>query len=124
VKNVDETERCEICGQEIPRDGDLRCLACEAEMDDLDAKLVEESMKQVLIEGKPVLRVWESMTAWYWFATERVSEHIWFGLVRGLETEWGYWDERELRAIPWIWEVKEDDWIGCPLVTYEEVTKV
>lgn len=79
-------------------------------------------MKQVTIQGKPVLRIWESWHAWYWFATEKVDEHRWFGLVRGFETEWGYWDERELKKnAPLIWEVERRNWGVCPLVAEEEV---
>jgi len=63
-------------------------------------------MAEVTIRGKPVIRVWESFSGWYWFATEKVDEHLWFGFVNGMEDEWGYWDERELASCaPLVWEV-------------------
>jgi len=77
-------------------------------------------MSKVTIQGKPVIKVWESFSGWYWFATEKVEDHIWFGLVRGLETEWGCWDDRELAALSSkIWEVPEKNWAVCPLVEVE-----
>jgi len=76
--------------------------------------------KKVTIQGKPVIKVWESFLGWYWFATEKVDEHIWFGLVRGFETEWGYWDDRDLKGLaPLVWEVPRKDWGACPLVEVE-----
>ena len=75
---------------------------------------------KVTIEGKPVLKIWESSSGWYWFATEKVDEHTWFSLVRGFETEWGYWDERELKRLaPKVWEVERKNWGFCPLVEVE-----
>jgi hypothetical protein len=72
---------------------------------------------KVTIQGKPVIKIWESWTGWYWFATERVEPHIWFGLVRGLETEWEYWDDRELESLkPKVWELPRKVWEFCPLV--------
>ena len=73
--------------------------------------------EKVTIQGKPVIKVWESFSGWYWFATERVAEHTWFGLVRGFETEWGYWDDRELASLKhMVWEVPRRNWSVCPLV--------
>lgn len=79
-------------------------------------------MIRVTIQGKPVIKIWESFTGWYWFGVEKVDSNRWYGLVRGFETEWGYWDDRELQALhPRIWEVREDDWPVCPLVEVREV---
>jgi hypothetical protein len=50
---------------------------------------------KLFLDGKEVLRGWESLTGWYWFATEKVQEQvslidgrevkdtIWFGFVQG-----------------------------------------
>jgi len=62
------------------------------------------------IQGKKVLKAWESFNGWKWFGIEKVDDHIWFGLVVGFETEWGYFDERELEALkPWVWEIRKQD---------------
>ena len=76
--------------------------------------------EKITIEGKPVIKVWESFSGWYRFAIEKVDEHTWFGLVKGLETEWGYWDDRELKDLdPLVWEVPRKHWGFCPLVEVE-----
>lgn len=73
--------------------------------------------EKILIEGHPVIRVWESFHGWYWFATEKADEDRYFGLVRGFETEWGYWSARELKAnAPYVWDVPRKNWRYCPLV--------
>ena len=76
-----------------------------------------------------VLRGWESYTGWYWFATEKVEERrvadgsgsvmedgsvvddtIWFGLIQGLEEEWGEFSEAEIRALGnMAWPIKLQD---------------
>lgn len=56
------------------------------------------------INGKlvPVIEVYESFTGWYWFVTERNSDKNnpdeCFGLVIGLEKEWGYIDPPAIKA--------------------------
>ena len=69
----------------------------------------------LFINGKKVIKGWESFSGWYWFATEKVEERkvgsetggsiingietddtIWFGLVQGLEEEWGNFSQAEL----------------------------
>jgi len=79
---------------------------------------------KLLIDGKPVLKGWESFTGWYWFATEKVNEQqslldnsgkgtpdtIWFGYVQGLEEEWGDFSQAEIEALaPKTWEIKTQD---------------
>ena len=73
----------------------------------------------LFIDGKKVLRGWESFTGWYWFATENDHEQdsfidgkvvkgdtIWFGLVQGQYEEWGYFSEGELKRLsPKVWEI-------------------
>ena len=82
----------------------------------------EEKNGKLFINGKEVLRAWESFTGWYWFATEKVTEQeslidgryvkdtIWFGFVQGLEEEWGDFSQAELESLkPWVWEIREQD---------------
>ena len=61
--------------------------------------------KDLYIDGKKVLKAWESFSGWYWFATEKEdtgttefkkNDTIWFGLVQGTETEWGSCAQGEL----------------------------
>jgi len=66
------------------------------------------------INEKKVIKGWESMSGWYWFATEIEMEDyqgypIWFGFVQGFEEEWGSFTQIELENQPSIWEIKEID---------------
>jgi len=66
------------------------------------------------INEKKVIKGWESMSGWYWFATEIEMEDyhgypIWFGFVQGFEDEWGSFTQIELENQPSIWEIKEED---------------
>lgn len=62
---------------------------------------------------KKVLKGWESMTGWYWFATELDVDGIdgqYFGYVQGSYPEWGYFSQAEFDSCaPLIWEIKEVD---------------
>lgn len=79
-----------------------------------------ETIKNVLhIDGKKVLRAWESWNGWYWFATEQAGEQlsdlgdgklipdtIWFGYVQGLVEEWGFFSQAEIENLkPKTWEI-------------------
>ena len=57
--------------------------------------------KKLLVDGKPVLKGWESYSGWYWFATELDVDGpgVHFGLVQGFEEEWGYFSEAELNSL-------------------------
>ncbi len=61
--------------------------------------------EDLYIDGKKVLRAWESFSGWYWFGTEIVDEvdyrgkPRWFGFVQGLEEEWGYFAQGELEEL-------------------------
>lgn len=75
--------------------------------------------KNLYIDGKKVLRGWESFSGWFWFATEKSSEQlsdfgdgkgvpdtIWFGYVQGFEEEWGYFSQAEIESLrPKTWEI-------------------
>ena len=86
--------------------------------------------KKLFIDGKEVLRGWESFSGWFWFATEKVEERmvargsgsvlgdgrvvddtIWFGLVQGFEEEWGDFSEAEIRSLgPYrVWAIRPMD---------------
>jgi len=75
-----------------------------------------------------VLRGWESYTGWYWFGVEKseerkvgagggsiingheVNDVIWFGYVQGLENEWGYFSEAEIKGLGnMAWPIKPQD---------------
>ena len=73
---------------------------------------------KLYLNGKEVLRRWESFTGWYWFAAEKVQEQeslidgkevkdtIWFGFVQGFEEEWGDFSQAELESLkPQVWEI-------------------
>ena len=82
---------------------------------------------RLFINGLKVLRGWESWTGWYWFPTEKVRQQvsdingrpvkdtIWFGLVQGLEEEWGSFSQAELESLyPKVWEIPRSNlpWSG------------
>ena len=72
-----------------------------------------------------ILEVWESFTGWYWFVTEYLCDEpgsLAFGLVRGHEIEWGYFDLDELHALERthkVWRVAKRNWALCPCVVEE-----
>ncbi len=51
-------------------------------------------------EKDPVLQVkfFTPWTSWTWYASEFDGEDLFFGLVEGFETEWGYFSLKELEA--------------------------
>ena len=89
----------------------------------------ESKGDKLFIDGKEVLKGWESFTGWYWFATEKVEERriadgsgsimadgsvvddtIWFGFIQGLEEEWGEFSEAEIKALGnMAWPIKPQD---------------
>lgn len=90
------------------------------------AEFTEKDGK-LFINGKEVLKGWESFTGWYWFAVEKVCEQeslingqpkkdtIWFGLVQGIEEEWGSFSQAELESLrPMVWEIPKENlpWSG------------
>ena len=76
-------------------------------------------IQQGMVDGKPIIKAWESFHGWYWLATEKAwkqdsvidgkvykDDQIWFGLVIGLETEWGYFSQTEIELLkPMTWEL-------------------
>jgi len=82
----------------------------------------EAKEDKLFIEGKEVLRGWESFNGWYWFAVEKdheqislikgkeVKDIIWFGYVQGFCEEWGYFSEAEINSLkPKTWEIQPQD---------------
>jgi hypothetical protein len=82
---------------------------------------------ELYIDGKKVLKGWESFSGWYWFATEKIREQvsklddkpvkdtIWFGFVQGFEEEWGDFSQAEIESLkPKIWEIPKKNlcWSG------------
>jgi len=89
----------------------------------------ESKGKDLYIDGKKVLKGFESYSGLYWFATEKVAKQdsdmgdgteikgdtIWFGLVQGLEEEWGDFSEGEImRLAPKVWQIPQKalQWSG------------
>lgn len=88
----------------------------------------EEKDGKLFIDGKEVLKGWESYSGWYWFATERVrkqdsvidgtvykDDQIWFGFVQGLCEEWGDFSQAEIESLkPKTWEIPRKNlvWSG------------
>ena len=87
----------------------------------------QEKDGKLFIDGKEVLKGFESMTGWFWFATEKIQEQesvidgkavkdtIWFGYVQGLEEEWGDFSQAEIESLkPKTWEIPKRNlpWSG------------
>lgn len=88
----------------------------------------ESRNDKLFIDGKEVLKGWESFSGWYWFATEKVqvqdseidgrvikNDQIWHGFVQGLEEEWGDFSEGEIMALsPKTWKIPKKNlpWSG------------
>lgn len=69
-----------------------------------------------------VKQIYESYSGWYWYITEydKQDPNYAFGLVKGLETEWGsIWIEELKNLKGKVWEVPRKDWIGVPLLQHE-----
>jgi len=84
-----------------------------------DVAEFETKGKDLYIDGKKVLKGYESFTGWFWFATEESykqdsviegkvypNDTIYFGLVQGFEEEWGYFSQAEIESLkPRTWEI-------------------
>jgi hypothetical protein len=69
---------------------------------------------KLMAGAHPVIKGWESFSGWYWFGVERIADTpgLWFGLVQGLEEEWGYFSTDEMAPLikAWkIWPIKPCD---------------
>ena len=73
-----------------------------------------------------ILEVYESFSGWYWFITDNKDPDELFGLVVGLETEWGYiWFPELDQQIQHgtVWKVPKKNWFSISHVITEDVTK-
>ena len=77
------------------------------------------------INGNKVIKAYESINGWYWFATEEActqnswidgevvnDDTIYYGLVQGHEDEWGNFSKAELEALIAsfrVWEINPCD---------------
>ena len=58
------------------------------------------------VNGKQIIRAWESWNAWYWLAIEDTGDGTYFGFVIGPCPEWGYFSADELKTFsPKVWEL-------------------
>lgn len=78
---------------------------------------------KLFINDKEVLKGWESLSGWYWFAVEKDREQIsildggkecndtiWYGFVQGLAEEWGCFSQAEIESLGIeAWEIKKQD---------------
>lgn len=72
-----------------------------------------------------IREIWESWNGWYWFVTEFHEGSLAFGLVKGWDTEWGYFDLKELRKLEKtskVWKVPQKNWAVCPCVETDAVS--
>lgn len=67
----------------------------------------EDKSRELFIDGKKVLRAWESYSGWYWFAIKIDGDKA-FGFVQGLSEEWGEFSIKELESLkPKVWEIQK-----------------
>jgi hypothetical protein len=72
---------------------------------------------KLYVNDSEVIKGWESISGWYWFATELEEKDygghpLWFGYVQGFESEWGSFWQGELQPLidsGKVWEIKEID---------------
>lgn len=79
----------------------------------------ETKRNDLYIDGKKVLKAFESWNGFYWFATEKAynqdslidgkvykNDTIYYGFVQGQFDEWGYFSQAEIEALkPKVWEI-------------------
>ncbi|MBI3412996.1 MAG: hypothetical protein HY051_02880 [Candidatus Aenigmarchaeota archaeon] len=70
----------------------------------------EERDGKLYIDGKEVIKGFESYIGWFWFATEVTektdADVLYFGLDQGFDEELGYFRESELTSLGGrIWEI-------------------
>jgi len=93
------------------------------EKEGIDVPKFESNGDDLYIDGKKVLKGFESFSGWYWFATEKAGtqdsiidgkvykdDTIWFGYVQGFEEEWGYFSQAEIESLkPRTWEIPKEN---------------
>lgn len=74
--------------------------------------IFKSSGDDLFIDGKKVLKAWESFSGWYWFGVEKAytqdswldggvveGDQIWYGFVQGFEEEWGHFSQGEIESL-------------------------
>lgn len=113
------TGQCEGCGKSLNVNMMMRMPSVESKS--TEAK-IERSDGSMTIDGKQVIKIWESMQGWYWYAVEDQGEytgvgadgndiqaHAWFGYVQADFNEWGTFDSKELERAG-VWTVPKSNW--------------
>ncbi len=69
-------------------------------------------------EKKVIAKFFTPWTSWTWYATEFDGEDQFFGLVDGLEREWGYFSLKELESTagPAGLKIERDLYFGQPKI--------
>ncbi len=69
-------------------------------------------------DKKVIVKFFTPWTNWTWYATEFDGEDQFFGLVDGLEREWGYFSLKELESIngPAGLKIERDLYFGQPKI--------
>ncbi len=109
--NAPKADNC--AGRKVAEDKEMEGVVM------VKAKLTTDG-KSLFIDGKKVIRGWESFTGWFWFATEEAykqdsllpngkevkNDVFYFGFVQGQEQEWGDFSLAELENLkPKVWEI-------------------
>jgi len=115
----DFTGKCKGCGTSLNVNMMMTMPSAEAKA--TEAK-IERSDGSMTIDGKQVIKIWESMQGWYWYAVEDQGEytgvgadgndiqaHAWFGYVQADFNEWGTFDSKELERAG-VWTVPKSNW--------------
>jgi uncharacterized C2H2 Zn-finger protein len=139
--NENKTYTCDKCGKVGDSFIDMAQEECPADVnanhqipifgDQLKSKRptragevnIERSDGSMKIDGKNVIKIWETMNGWYHYAVEDhgkytgvgadgndVEAHEWFGYTQGDYNEWGYFDSKEFDRNPMVWEVPKSNW--------------
>lgn len=113
------TGQCKSCGKSL--NVNMMMVMPSSETKATEAK-IERSNGSMTIDGKQVIKIWESMQGWYWYAVEDQGEytgvdadgndvqaHAWFGYVQADFNEWGTFDSKELERAG-VWTVPKSNW--------------
>lgn len=113
------TGQCTACGKSLNVNMMMAMPIAESKATEVKIERADGSMT---IDGKQVIKIWESFNGWYWYAVEDrgqytgidydgndVEAHAWFGYVQGEFNEWGTFDSKELERAG-VWEVPRSNW--------------
>lgn len=113
------TGQCKACGKSLNVNMMMAMPVAESKATEVK---IERGNGSMTIDGKPVIKIWESFNGWYWYAVEDQGEyvgvgadgndveaHAWFGYVQADFNEWGTFDSKELERAG-VWEVPRSNW--------------